>query len=342
MKQTNKYIKYIKRLSIMIVTMLLSFTIITQDVHAIEIGNNDYSIRDYYLLASNTNITTQTYEGGDQIIGGILYYLDSLSDVHHIQFELNADPNYLSSFRYLYFAYDSFNDPFDSDFNVLYVNISGDNFLSNYDTLSDVRYWGSEYTTSGFTPNTVLYDDETYLGSLFSVGQYTSKIYVSFIVESDDLNDVNDVQAYLLNYLTKQIYITNRTALNILNSSFISGDIEDAYNQGYDDASDHFMTNIIPAEKTASYNQARAFYGIYYNEQWWPAVNWGNIRFDEGFEAGEYEGMLTSQQEAYEKGFIDGSNDSFLANIKDWIVPAIIVVLFLGGAVSVVLRKREG
>ena len=167
MKKTNKYIKYIKRFTIMIVTLLLSFTIITQDVHAIEVGSNDYNIRDYYLLANNTNITTQTYEGGDQIIGGTLYYIDSLSDVHHIQFELNADPNYLSAFRYLYFVYDEFNDPFDSDFNVLYVNISGDNFLSNYDTVSDVRYWGSEYTTSGFTPTTVLYDDETYLGSLF-------------------------------------------------------------------------------------------------------------------------------------------------------------------------------
>ena len=51
--------------------------------------------------------------------------------------------------------------------------------------------------------------------------------------------------------------------------------------------------------------------------------------------------MLTSQQEAYDKGYLDGSNDSFMASIKDWIVPAIIVVLFLGGAVSFILRKRE-
>ena len=40
------------------------------------------------------------------------------------------------------------------------------------------------------------------------------------------------------------------------------------------------MSNIIPAENKR-YNQARAFYGIYYNEQWWPAVNWGNMRFVE-------------------------------------------------------------
>ena len=98
------------------------------------------------------------------------------------------------------------------------------------------------------------------------------------------------------------------------------------------------------------YNDARIDYG-YYNGIWWiTAEQYGDIRFDEGydvgydegFDDGELVGINTSQGEAYDKGYLDGSNDSFLASIKDWIVPAIIVVLFLGGALTIISRKPEG
>lgn len=70
--------------------------------------------------------------------------------------------------------------------------------------------------------------------------------------------------------------------------------------------------------------------------------DWGyDEGYGEGYGDGYSVGINLSEQESYDQGYLDGSNDSFLAGIKDWIVPAIIVVLFLGGAVTVILRKRE-
>ena len=64
--------------------------------------------------------------------------------------------------------------------------------------------------------------------------------------------------------------------------------------------------------------------------------------YDDGYDVGLSEGINLSDQESYDLGYLDGSNDSFMASIKDWIVPAIIAVLFLGGAVSIIVKKREG
>ena len=45
---------------------------------------------------------------------------------------------------------------------------------------------------------------------------------------------------------------------------------------------------------------------------------------------------------SYEKGYIDGGNDSFQANIGDWIVPAIVIVLIVGGIIGMrQMRKRN-
>lgn len=77
----------------------------------------------------------------------------------------------------------------------------------------------------------------------------------------------------------------------------------------------------------------------------------------DGYEEGLSEGLLTGDSviynngyqdglldnsEAYQAGYNDGSNKSFLANIGDWMVPAIIVVLLGGGILSIMaIKKRE-
>ena len=40
-------------------------------------------------------------------------------------------------------------------------------------------------------------------------------------------------------------------------------------------------------------------------------------------------------------GYDDGFNDRFHSGIENWLVPAIIVVIFLGGAVTIISRKRK-
>ena len=45
---------------------------------------------------------------------------------------------------------------------------------------------------------------------------------------------------------------------------------------------------------------------------------------------------------AYESGYVDGGNESFQANIDKWIVPAIVIVLIVGGIIGMrQMRKRN-
>ena len=52
-------------------------------------------------------------------------------------------------------------------------------------------------------------------------------------------------------------------------------------------------------------------------------------------------GLIVGEAEAYQHGFVDGGNKSFQADLKNWIVPAIIITLLLGGAITLISRKRE-
>ncbi len=56
---------------------------------------------------------------------------------------------------------------------------------------------------------------------------------------------------------------------------------------------------------------------------------------------GYSQGIQASEPEAYQQGYNDGANDSFLGNFHSWIVPAIIVVMFVGGSFAVVRMKRD-
>lgn len=63
-----------------------------------------------------------------------------------------------------------------------------------------------------------------------------------------------------------------------------------------------------------------------------------SVLYDNGYQDG-----LLDNSAAYEAGYTAGSNESFLANIGDWMVPAIIVVLLGGGFLSIMaIKKREG
>jgi len=63
-----------------------------------------------------------------------------------------------------------------------------------------------------------------------------------------------------------------------------------------------------------------------------------SVMYDSGYQDG-----LNDNSEAYQAGYREGSESSFMANIGDWMVPAIIVVLLGGGILSIMaIKKREG
>lgn len=63
--------------------------------------------------------------------------------------------------------------------------------------------------------------------------------------------------------------------------------------------------------------------------------------YEEGYSDGKAYGLSLGQEDAYNEGYNDGANDSFLGNFDKWIVPAIIVVMFVGGFFAVVRMKRD-
>lgn len=101
----------------------------------------------------------------------------------------------------------------------------------------------------------------------------------------------------------------------------------DSYSVGYTEG---YNAGVVTGEITG-YNNGRNDFGILYNGQWRDAIYYGNIRYSEGINA--------SNQESYDAGYIDGSKDSFMASIEKWIVPAIFIVIVVGGFFA--LRGRR-
>lgn len=66
------------------------------------------------------------------------------------------------------------------------------------------------------------------------------------------------------------------------------------------------------------------------------------IGYDIGYEEGYDEGLQVSQGEAYDKGYQDGANESFIGTMDSWLVPAIIVVMLLGGYFAIARKKHDG
>lgn len=113
----------------------------------------------------------------------------------------------------------------------------------------------------------------------------------------------------------------------------------DGQTLGFMDGYNEARRELWTTRYELGYNEARDDYGYYDEEtnEWITA----NVRYMVGY----YDGLEVNNSEAfntgYNKGFREGSTDSFNAKLSDWIVPAIVIVLFLGGAI-VILNRRVG
>ena len=70
--------------------------------------------------------------------------------------------------------------------------------------------------------------------------------------------------------------------------------------------------------------------------------NYGTSGFDIGYDIGYDDGLQVSAGEAYDRGYTDGANESFIASIDKWIVPSIIIVMLVGGFFTIARQKRDG
>jgi hypothetical protein len=174
-------------------------------------------------------------------------------------------------------------------------------------------------------PKTYAYSNNTYLIVITnSTGEFfVYDIYEdSFITYDYDDIDIDDIVDYTI----------------IRPGDFLQYHIEfDSFDYfAYDASYDPYLDfNEIP----------RSILGENYDNMWYWADNVGSLR---GYAAGLIAGQLIVEEDAYNNGFGAGvdvgyklANDRYYDNIENWLVPAIIVVMFLGGIFTFVRLKRN-
>lgn len=110
----------------------------------------------------------------------------------------------------------------------------------------------------------------------------------------------------------------------------------DQYTLGYNEgrASVEIINERLrEREYQRGYVEARNYFGKYIdvNDIWVTATLWGTTEYQRGLNA--------SQQESYDEGYRVGAKESFLGSLDTWIVPAIFIVIVVGGFFA--LRGRR-
>ncbi|MEM0173954.1 MAG: hypothetical protein QXI16_05565 [Sulfolobaceae archaeon] len=366
MKKTNKYIKYIKRFSIMIVTLLLSFTILTQNVHAIFVDDTSIANPDLTLVSTFQNESYYRLS-----VGYMQNDMMTIIDIHDFEQVFNT---LVPSFYNGYVIWSIDNDHVDR-----YVVLSGNNSL--VDEIPDVdyivfnRYTSDvEFYLEGTNTPFITYDS----GQYSSVGlnlqaiviendsQYTDIYYrtmADFYSPIQPNVERNILRfEYPYNTFTNNIVdLATNLALNerLVYNFYFHDAIENEYYLNLDgnfvQMFDITYVMIVNGILRLYQSDKNLRYTVNLNNYTTVSLHYNYIvqdyelldatyqaGYDDGFDDGKLEGITTTEQDSYDQGYIDGGRDSFMASIKDWIVPAIIVVLFLGGALTVIARKREG
>jgi len=94
----------------------------------------------------------------------------------------------------------------------------------------------------------------------------------------------------------------------------------------YSPVESEYEAGFVAGEE-AGFENGKRIYGIEHDGDIITALEWGEIRFNEG----KAEAPVDHRN----------ATEIFLINFDKWIVPAIIVVMFVGGFFAVVRRKRD-
>lgn len=301
--------KHYKKVSIMIVTLLLSFTLMTQEAHAYTVegiyvessvplyygagSTSEYSIFQYQLYSTPNTV----YYGNLGLIMSELVGFDSTTRIYSFRTDV---------LNYVEVKYPTVQRFYLPDLQYLVVE-DGTRVSSPYPIATFIDVNGAEILT---------FDYDEYTNSLPT----TNPINIRFEI------------------LTYDYEFYNVAYNNGYNTGYDIGIFDGRALYGYYDTST--STWLTGAEaRLQGYDLGKMAFGYFDTgtSTWITAVAYGEDEYDRGLG----DGLLESNQESYDRGFVDGGNASFVGNIHNWIVPAIIIVLFLGGAVTVFMRKRE-
>lgn len=170
--------------------------------------------------------------------------------------------------------------------------------------------------------------------------------YALEVADKNDLIGTRFVWSDGAGFFVKTGKIELYTMLDDLKSLYSTSQYDAGFREGFGAG---YEAGLEEADENAyndGYNDARLTFGIKIDDTWYTANEWGNIQYDEGYNDGLGDGALLNDEEiyneAYNKGLKEGRNDKFYTGIEKWLVPAIIVVVVLGGVLSIIAKKKEG
>lgn len=206
----------------------------------------------------------------------------------------------------------------DSYYIKLETDISNYTDSDLYELTSNFNYYYSNKTQVGYFISRSIVGFAT-LNNPYDL-VYTLQVGDILIIMEHELHIMRN------NSIVETFIYTELQNLFLYQKVVVDESYQDGWNNGYDEG--------YGKGYDKGYENARQTFGRYYNGTWYTSEQWGNMEYNRGLQA--------SHSEAFDEGYLKGSNESFLANIKNWIVPAIIVVIILGGFVTIIQKRKDG
>lgn len=285
----------------------------TLDTHAVLVQNTDIVevVQEYYSVGSTSEYTMYEY-----------YYnyttaIDTKTKTNNLMQMANLVDSYDST-RVILVSFD--------------VNVEGHYIYKN-----DL-YIGS-------TPNfatAIIYFNNTLATTVIDF--YTNEGVLSFRFTKGIDFGLGDTLVVRNERLTFDYETYNAGWFAGYDTGYTLGDIN-GYNRArgqygyYDNTIDYWFT--ATERETIGYNNgyddARDYFGIKVGGIWTTASDYGNTRYNDGLDAGQNQ----TQQEAYDRGYYDGSNDAFFTGLTTNL-PFIVIFVVFASVVILIIRKTKG
>jgi hypothetical protein len=189
-----------------------------------------------------------------------------------------------------------------------------------------------------------------YLDFLSASIYYETSVFENFddleLADKNDLIGTRFVWSDGAGYFVKTGKIELYILVNDLKSLYSTSQYDAGFREGYSAGYDAGLDMADEDKYNEGYNDARLTYGKKIDDTWYTATEWGSEQYNEGYNDGLGDGALLNDEEiyndGYNKGLNEGRNDKFYDGIEKWLVPAIIIVIVLGGILSIAVKKRDG
>lgn len=363
----KKILKNYKKVGIMIVTLLLSFTLISQEVYAIKVDDTTINEPDFTLKSTiagfdyfeasfdyldNDLTTVITVNDLEDIFslpsfyGGFIIWTVPTHDNYVLRSDLGIVTHQFTDLSYIVF------DRYTDTINFYDKTLEITPILS----LTNLDYTGLDLSLESVRPVNVINDNKTifrvksdyYVTQQSNIDrsillfEYEYNLFESNLVILNQSLESNEVREYVLFFpeaIDNEILLRldNTYTIKYFDITYIS--LNNGILKLYQ-SDKNLRYNVLVTNYTSVtvhydyYKQLVTDYELGYQAGLEQA---SQNSYDEGYLAG----LQLNNGDAYDKGFIDGGNKSFMASIKNWIVPAIFLVLVGGGLVSIVMSKRN-